>query len=114
MALDEIQYDDFLKVDLRIGTVVKAEPFPKARKPAYIVHVDFGEEIGVLKSSAQVTELYELDRLIGRQVLGVVNFPKKQIGPIQSEFLLTGFFNSEGMVVLAQPEAPVPNGARLC
>jgi len=113
MALDEIQYDDFLKVDLRIGTVVKAEPFPKAHKPAYIVHVDFGDEIGVLKSSAQITELYELHTLIGRQVLGVVNFPKKQIGPIQSEFLLTGFFNSEGAVVLAQADMPVPNGSRL-
>lgn len=114
MSSDTIQFEDFLRVDLRVGTVVRAEEFPKARKPAYIVHVDFGPEIGVLKSSAQITELYELNDLLGKQVLGVVNFPKKQIGPIQSEFLLTGFFNEDGAVVLAQPEAKVPNGARLC
>lgn len=112
--MSEINYDDFLKVDIRVGTIVKAELFPKARKPAYIVHVDFGDEIGVLKSSAQITDLYNLESLPGRQILGVVNFPKKQIGPIQSEFLLTGFHNAEGVVVLAQAEAPVPNGARLC
>ncbi|MGD8326362.1 MAG: tRNA-binding protein [Sphingomonadales bacterium] len=114
MSSNIIQYEDFLRVDLRVGTIVHAEKFPQARKPAYIVHVDFGSEIGVLKSSAQITELYEISDLPGKQVLGVVNFPKKQIGPIQSEFLLTGFFNEGGAVVLAKPEAKVPNGARLC
>ena len=111
---DLISYEHFQRVDLRIGTVVRAEAFPQARKPAYIVHVDFGAEVGVLKSSAQITDLYNVDELIGRQVLGVVNFPKKQIGPIQSEFLLTGFFNAEGAVVIATSDDKVPNGARLC
>lgn len=109
-----ISYEDFRRIDLRIGTVVRVEAFPQARKPAYIVHVDFGSKIGVLKSSAQITDLYDCDDLIGRQVLGVVNFPKKQIGPIRSEFLLTGFFNADGAVVIATSEAAVPNGARLC
>lgn len=111
--MESIGFDDFLKVELRVGTIVSAEVFAEARKPAYILHVDFGEAIGTRKSSAQITELYEPADLVGRQVLGVVNFPAKQIGPIRSECLITGFHNAEGHVALAVPDAPVPNGTRL-
>jgi tRNA-binding protein len=111
--MKEIDWDDFSKVELRSGTIVSAEPFPQARKPAYIIRADFGADIGVLKSSAQVTDLYTTDELIGRQIVGVVNFPPKQIGPIRSEFLLTGFVQTDGSVVLAQPERPVENGLKL-
>lgn len=111
--MDLITWEQFTDVELRVGTVVKAEPFPQARKPAWIVTVDFGAEIGVRRTSAQITDLYEPEDLIGRQVVGVVNFPPKQIGPMRSEFLLTGFHREDGAVVLAMPERPVPNGARL-
>ena len=110
---DTISCDDFQKVELKIGTVVRAEEFPEARKPAYKVWVDFGGELGVKKSSAQITVHYKPEDLIGRQIVAVVNFPPMQIGPIKSEFLLTGFYDDDGAVVIAQPERPVPNGARL-
>jgi tRNA-binding protein len=110
---EHITWEDFTKVELKVGTVVKAEEFPEARNPAYKVWVDFGKETGVLKSSAQITVHYAPQELIGKQVVGVVNFPVKQIGPMKSEFLLTGFHDENGAVVLAKPERPVPNGARL-
>ena len=109
--MDLIDWSDFEKVQLRVGTVVAAEPFPEARKPAYILHVDFGEDIGVRKSSAQITDLYSTDELVGKQVVAVVNFPPKQIGPLQSQCLVTGFYNSDGNVVLAVPDKAVGNGA---
>jgi len=108
-----ITWDQFTAVDIRVGTVVKAEPFPEARKPAYIITVDFGGEIGVRRTSAQITDLYTADDLVGRQVVGIVNFPVKRIGPMRSEFLRTGFHREDGAVVLAVPERAVPNGARL-
>ena len=108
-----ISWQEFEQVDLRIGTVIEARLFPEARNPAYILHVDFGPEVGMLKSSAQITDLYSPDDLVGRQVLGVVNFPKKQIGPVSSECLITGFTQADGSVVLAQPERPVANGLKL-
>jgi|TARA_B100000929_G_C15272936_1_gene340823 tRNA-binding protein len=111
--LKSISWQDFEQVELRTGTIVDARPFPEARKPAFIVQADFGPDIGILKSSAQVTALYAPEELIGRQIVGVVNFPKKQIGPIQSEFLLTGFTQDDGSVVLAQPDRPVSNGLKL-
>ena len=92
---------------------IGAKLFPEARKPAYILHVDFGPEVGMLKSSAQITDLYSPDDLVGKQVLGVVNFPKKQIGPVRSECLITGFTQADGSVVLAQPEQSVANGIKL-
>jgi tRNA-binding protein len=109
----EIQWDDFLKVELRVGTIVTCEPFPQARKPAFILMIDFGEELGVRKSSAQVTDLYDPESLLGKQVIAVVNFPPKQIGPIQSQCLVTGFYRNDGSVVLAVPDQAVANGARL-
>ena len=108
-----ITWDDFTKVELRVGRVVNAEPFPQARKPAYILHVDFGPEIGTKKSSAQITAVYTPEELIGRLVVGVVNFPPKQIGPIRSECLVTGFHNERGEVVLCIPDKDVPLGAKL-
>lgn len=108
-----ITWDDFTRVELRVGKVVSAEPFAKARKPAYILHVDFGPEVGVRKSSAQITDLYEPQALVGRLVVAVVNFPPKQIGPIQSECLVTGFHNADGQVVLCVPDGDVPLGTRL-
>jgi tRNA-binding protein len=109
----EISWDDFARVELRVGTVLQVEDFPEARTPAYKITADFGPEVGVKRSSARVTELYRKDELVGRQILGVVNFPAKQIGPVRSEFLLTGFYTPDGAVVLAIPERPVPNGAKL-
>ena len=111
--MKEINWSEFEAVELRVGTVVNAEGFPEARKPAYKVTVDFGPEIGSRRSSAQITDLYEADELIGKQVIGVVNFPPKQIGPMMSECLITGFYTGDGSVVLAVPERPVPNGAKL-
>lgn len=108
-----ITWDDFEAVEIRAGTVVRVEPFPEARIPAWKVWVDFGPDLGVLKSSARITHLYEADDLMGRQVVGVVNFPPRQIGPFRSEFLVTGFVQPDGSVVLAVPERPVANGVRL-
>ena len=111
--METISWNDFEKVELRVGRVVSAEPFPEARKPAYILHVDFGEAIGIKKASAQITHLYEREELVGRLVVGVVNFPKKQIGPLMSECLVTGFHNEQGEVVLCVPDKPVPLGTKL-
>jgi len=111
--MDQISWQDFEKVELRAGTVVAAEPFPEARKPAYKLTVDFGPEIGLRRSSVQITVHYTLDELMGRQVLGVVNFPPKRIGPFMSECLITGFYREDGSVILAVPDKPVPDGAKL-
>lgn len=112
--METIQWNDFEKVELRVGKIISAEVFREARHPAYIVHVDFGEEIGTRKSSAQITELYTPEELVGRLVVGVVNFPRKQIGPVMSECLITGFHNQDGAVVLCIPNSDVPLGAKLC
>ena len=109
-----IEWKDFEKVELRVGKVIDAEVFKEARTPAYILHVDFGEEIGTKKSSAQITELYNPEELVGRLVVGVVNFPKKQIGPLMSECLITGCHNESGAVTLCIPDGNVPLGAKLC
>ena len=110
---ETISFDDFLKVELRVGRVLSAEPFAQARKPAYILHVDFGPELGVRKSSAQVTVHYAPGELVGRLVVAVVNFPKKQIGPLMSECLVTGFHDADGAVALCVPDKDVPLGTRL-
>jgi tRNA-binding protein len=111
--METITSDDFEKVELRVGRVVSAERFPGARKPAYILHVDFGPEIGTRKSSAQITVHYRPEELVGRLVVGVVNFPKKQIGPLMSECLVTGFHDEDGAVVLCTPDKGVPLGSKL-
>ncbi|MEO0853152.1 MAG: tRNA-binding protein [Cyanobacteria bacterium J06648_11] len=111
--MNEITWDEFAKVELRIGQIIQAEPFPEARKPAYKILVDFGQDIGVKKSSAQLTDLYNPDELIGKLVVAVVNFPKKQIGPLMSECLITGFHNERGEVSLCVPDKPVPLGTKL-
>ncbi len=109
----EIGFDDFLKVDIRVGTVVRAEPYPEARKPAIKLWVDFGDEIGTRKSSAQITRHYEPEALIGKQVMAVVNFPPRQIGTFMSEILVLGLPDAGGEIVLIGPDGPVPNGGRL-
>jgi tRNA-binding protein len=111
--MQEINWTDFQKVELRVGKIVDAKDFPEARKAAYILNVDFGEEIGVRRSSAQITDLYTKAELIGKQVIGVVNFPKKQIGPFMSECLITGFTQEDGSVVLAVPEREAILGSKL-
>ena len=111
--MDSITWDDFSKVEIRVGTIVAVEDFPKARTPAYKLVVDFGAEIGIKKSSARITDIYSKDELLGKQVVGVVNFPPKQIGPFISECLITGFRRDDGAVVLAVPDREVTNGAKL-
>ena len=110
---DKITFDDFMKVDIRAGTILRAEPFPEARKPAIKMWVDFGTEVGELKTSAQVTKHYTPEALVGRQVMGVVNFPPRQIGKFMSECLVLGAPDPEGGVVLLSPDQEVPNGARM-
>ena len=112
-AAGQITFDDFMKVDIRVGQVVKAEPFPEARKPAYRLTIDFGPDIGVKRSSAQITKHYTLDELHGRKVAAVVNFPPRQIGPMMSEVLTLGFPDAEGEVVLVGVDREVPVGGRL-
>lgn len=109
----EISFDDFLAVDIRVGTVTRAEPFPEARKPAIKLWVDFGPDIGEKKSSAQITTHYAPETLIGKQVMAVVNFPPRQIGKFMSEILVLGFSDAEGGIVLATPDLPLPNGGRM-
>lgn len=111
--METISWSEFERVELRVGTIVSVDDFPEARKPAFRIRADFGPEIGIKQSSAQITSLYTKDDLIGRQILGVVNFPPKQIGPFRSEFLVTGLYREDGAVVLAVPDQQVPNGAKL-
>ena len=111
--MTEISFDDFLKVDVRVGTVLRAEPYPEARKPAIKLWIDFGGEIGEKKTSAQITVHYQPNRLIGKQVLAVVNFPPRQIGKFMSEVLVLGMPDDDGQVVLIGPDKAVPNGGRL-
>ena len=113
MGSAPISYDEFDKVDIRVGTVTRAEPFPEARKPAYKLTIDFGPVIGVKKSSAQVTKHYALDELVGRQVAAVVNFPPRQIGPVMSEVLCLGFPDADGEVVLLSVDRAAPDGGKL-
>ena len=110
---DEISFDDFLKVDVRVGTVVRAEPYPEARKPAIKLWVDFGGELGERKTSAQITAHYTPEMLLGMQVMAVVNFPPRQIGKFMSEVLVLGFPDADGEVILARPDKDAPNGGRL-
>lgn len=111
--MEIISWEQFGVVELRTGTVVEVADFPEARKPAYKLKVDFGADIGVKQSSAQITSLYSKEQLLGKQVIGVVNFPTKQIGPFRSECLITGFYRPDGAVVLAVPDQLVPNGSKI-
>jgi len=113
IATPEITFNDFMKVDIRIGTILEAAPFPEARKPAIKMMIDFGSEIGVKKTSAQITTHYTPETLLGKQVMAVVNFPSRQIGPIMSEVLTLGFADENTDIVLGHPGKPVPNGTRL-
>jgi len=108
-----ITFNDFLKVDIRVGTITEVKEFPEARNPAYQLWINFGEKIGIKKTSAQITDIYEVKNLIGKQVMAVVNFPPKQIGKFMSEVLVLGVSNEEKHIVLLQPESPVPNGQRM-
>ncbi len=110
--MEQIQWSDFEKVEIRVGTIISVEDFPEAHKPAYKIIVDFGE-FGIKKSSVRIVALYKKEELIGRQIIGIINFPVKKIGPFQSEFLMTGFYRADGSVVLAVPDKEVPNGAKL-
>lgn len=111
--MNVIEWKDFEKVDIRAGTILEVEPFPEARHPAYKLKIDFGEEVGIKKSSAQITDLYEPKELVGKQILAVTNFPPKQIGPFMSECLVTGFYREDGSVVITTVDKAVPNGAKL-
>ena len=111
--MQEISWSDFEKIELRVGTIIEVKDFPKAKKPAFILRVDFGKELGIKKSSAQITKLYDKESLLGKQVVAVVNFPPKQIGSIMSECLVTGFYKDGDSVVLAVPDKDVPNGVKL-
>jgi tRNA-binding protein len=111
--MSEISFDDFMAVDVRVGEIVRAEPFPEARKPAYKLWVNFGDEIGEKKSSAQITVHYSLSELVGKRVMAVVNFPSRQIGPVKSEVLVLGIPDENGAVVLITPDKDVPLGVRL-
>jgi len=113
IATPEITYETFRQVDIRVGTIVEVEPFPEARRPAFKLTIDFGPELGRRRSSAQITKHYAADRLVGRQVAAVVNFPRKQIGKFMSEVLVLGFPDGDGEVVLIAPSQAVPNGGRL-
>ena len=112
-VMEEISWGDFEKVELRVGTIMEVEEFPEARRPAWKLTIDFGDEIGIKKSSAQITVLYSKEDLLDKQVVAVVNFPRKQIGPFMSECLVTGFNDSEGAIVLISPDIKVPNGQKL-
>lgn len=112
--MESISWQDFEKVELRVGRIISADEFKEARTPAYILQVDFGREIGVKKSSAQVTGLYTPEELVGKLVVGVVNFPEKQIGPVMSQCLITGFHDEDGEIALCVPDRKVPLGAKLC
>ena len=111
--MSEISFDDFMAVDIRVGKITRAEPFPEARKPAYKLWVNFGNEIGEKKSSAQITVHYNLEELVGKRVMAVVNFPPRQIGPVKSEVLVLGVPDEDGAVVLIAPDSNVPLGVRL-
>lgn len=111
--MKEISWEQFEQVELRVGTIIEVRDFPEARKPAYRLVVDFGNEIGIKKSSAQITHHYSKEELIGKKIVGVINFPEKQIGPFMSQCLVTGFYDEEGKVVLAVPDKEVSNGAKL-
>ncbi|PIB24145.1 tRNA-binding protein [Amylibacter kogurei] len=111
--MDEISFDDFMRVDVRVGTITRAEPFPEARKPAIKLWIDFGGEIGEKKSSAQITKHYTPETLIGRQVMAVVNFPPRQIGPVMSEVLVLGLPDGDKEIVLLAPDMVVPDGGRM-
>ena len=111
--MSQITWDDFQKVEIRVGTIIEANDFPEAIKPAYQLKVDLGEKIGIKQSSAQITNLYSKEELIGKQVVAIVNFPPKKIGPFISECLVTGFIKSDQSVILAVPDKPIANGTRL-
>lgn len=111
--MEQISWKDFEQVELRVGTIVKIDDFPQARNPAYIAHIDFGSEIGTKKSSAQITDNYTKKDLLEKQVVAVINFPAKQIGHIMSECLITGFYDTDGSVILAVPDKKIPNGRKI-
>jgi tRNA-binding protein len=111
--MNDLTWSEFERIDLRVGTIIDAEIFKQARKPAIKLSIDFGDPIGIKKSSAQITDHYQAENLIGKQVSAVVNFPKKQIGPMMSECLVTGFIQDDGSVILAVPDKPAKNGSRL-
>jgi tRNA-binding protein len=111
--MEQIAWDDFEKVEMRVGKILAAKTFPEARKPAYILEIDFGSELGMKRSSAQITHLYKPEELVGKLIVAVINFPRKQIGPLMSECLVTGFYNENGEVALCVPDKAVPLGSKL-